>query len=85
MADKDAEVREAAQTVQLTCLTEYAEKRAKMSAGERAAALAEIQALVRPVEASAKGAAYPFLSPSSMVSSDGLKGLGDAQATAAPR
>ena len=82
MADIDAEVRGLAQEIQRDLLTEYRERRKQMTGAEKQSFLAEISAFNRTVESSASGAAYPFFSPTAIVSRNGLRDLPAAHAAA---
>ena len=84
MADIDSEVRGIAQEIQRDILKEYRAKRDKMTGTEKGSMLAELSAFNRTVEATATGAAYPFFSPTALVSALGNGQLASLQEQSAP-
>jgi len=84
MADKDADVRDLAQTIQLELMREYQANRKTMTGAQKATMLAEVSTFCRTVEASATGAAYPFFSPSAIAASLGNGQLADLHEQVTP-
>lgn len=82
MADKDTEVHEVALEIQLAILTEYRDKRQKMTGPEKGSALTEVSAINRTIAATAP--AHTFFSPTALISALGDGELAGLQKQSSP-